>query len=502
MAASGSAIGLGNVVFFPANAYRFGGGSFYLPYLLALLVVGVPLLIVELGLGREHRRAYPGALRKAAGGTGEFLGWWALFNTGFIALCYVAILGWVVGMLVGSLGPLWEPSTALTGFDAERLANPRGFFYRMISRPAPLLFIALIWAANLWIVRRGAAGIERAVRVFVPAMWILMFLLLIRGVTLPGGVDGVWYLFTPDPAVLSDVEVWRGAISQIFFTISIGFGVMTAYGAYLPERGSQTTQAVLVSFLNCGFEYVAGIAVFAILFAFAVVPQASTIAMTFFIAPEGIGQLPGGPPVVTSFGVLFFLLLLLAGLSSSVSMVEALVAALREKFDLHRGATTTAICTAGILGSWVFALPHVVDPQLHGHGTLGMTLFDLIDHWAFDYGLLLVGLSQALLLARHRRIERLRRSLDARSPRKLGPAFDILVGRVIPVLLTALLVWSLVAEVRAGLYGADATFADGWSRLATVAPGAALLLWLTVPTGLAILLTRWPPVPRTRRSQP
>ncbi len=104
-AASGSAIGLGNIVFFPANAYRYGGGAFYLPYLVALVSVGIPLLILELGLGHQERKAFPAALRQVAGPRGEFLGWWALANTTFITLYYVAILGCVVGTFLGALGP-------------------------------------------------------------------------------------------------------------------------------------------------------------------------------------------------------------------------------------------------------------------------------------------------------------------------------------------------------------------------------------------------------------
>ncbi|MEM8931591.1 MAG: sodium-dependent transporter, partial [Acidobacteriota bacterium] len=111
-AASGSAIGLGNVVFFPANAYRYGGGGFYLPYLVALVVVGIPLLALELGLGHQQRCAYPAALGRLAGRRGEMLGWWALVNTTAITLYYVAILSWVGGMLIGSVGPLWQEATA------------------------------------------------------------------------------------------------------------------------------------------------------------------------------------------------------------------------------------------------------------------------------------------------------------------------------------------------------------------------------------------------------
>ena len=184
-AASGSAIGLGNIVFFPANAYRFGGGGFYLPYLVALLTIGIPLLVLELALGHQQRRAYPASLRQVAGKRGEFLGWWALANTTAITVYYVAILGWVVGMFFGALGPLWEPNSELPRFAASSLPNPTGYFFGLLSGWGPTLFVVGVWCANALMVRRGTETIERAVKIFVPLMWILMALLVVRGLTLP-----------------------------------------------------------------------------------------------------------------------------------------------------------------------------------------------------------------------------------------------------------------------------------------------------------------------------
>ncbi len=491
LAASGSAIGLGNVVFFPANAYRFGGGGFYLPYLLALLVVGLPLMVLELGPGHQQRKAYPLALGRVAGRRGELLGWWALANTTLLTLYYVAILSWVGGMLLGSLGPLWRPSTSLEGFAVESLANPGGFFFSLLSSWRPLGFVLVVWGLNAWVVRRGAASIEGAVRIFVPMMWVLMVLLAVRGLSLDGGVDGMWRLFEPELAAMGRVEVWQGAVSQIFFSLSIGFGVMTTYASYLPRRSDPANGAMVISMLNCAFELVAGLALFALLFVFATVPQASTLSMTFFVLPQGIGQLPGGEGVVASFGVLFFLLLLLAGISSTVSLVESVVAALIDKLGWRRSRVVPAFCALGALGSVAFVLPQVVDPALANDGTLGLTLLDLLDHWVFGYGLLVVGFCQCLLLGRLARIRPLRRGVEAVSRWPLGRPFEILVGWVIPALLAAILCWALWGELRDGLYGSayGPNFAPGW-RWLKAAPLGALAVWLLLPLGSALLLTR------------
>ncbi len=491
LAASGSAIGLGNVVFFPANAYRFGGGGFYLPYLLALLLVGLPLMAVELGLGHQQRRAYPAALRQVAGRRGEWLGWWALVNTSLLTLYYVAILAWVMGMLVGSLGPLWTPMTALGDFSVGELANPSGFFFAMLASYRPLLFIVVVWGLNGWVVWRGPASIERAARIVVPLMWLLMVLLALRGVTLPGGEQGVWDLFVPDYRAMGELAVWQGAVSQIFFTLSIGFGVMTTYGSYLPRRSDQANNALLISLLNCSFEVIAGIAIFSLLFVFATVPQASTLAMTFFIVPLGIGQLPGGGGVAASFGVLFFSLLLLAGLSSTVSLVESVVCALRDKLGFDRRRVVLVLCSLGAVGSCCFVLPQVVDPRITNNGTLGLTLLDLLDHWVFGYGLLVVGLAQCLVLGQSGRVTEIRRRMNAQSRWRLGRWFDHLIGVGIPLVLATLLLGGVVGEVRGGLYGGSygENYGAGWGIL-RLAPLGMLVGWLAIPAGVAWLLTR------------
>ncbi|TNF70607.1 MAG: sodium-dependent transporter [Acidobacteria bacterium] len=491
LAASGSAIGLGNVVFFSANAYRFGGGAFYLPYLLALMVIGIPLMILELGLGHQERRAFPQALQRVAGNKGELLGWWALANTGLIALYYVAILGWVVGMFFGSMGALWESTFPTPGFAADELPNPYGYFFHLLSSWKPVLFVGLVWLANGWIVRRGTRSIERAVRVFVPLMWVLMLVLVVRGLTLAGGPQGVWYLFTPDLRLMREVSVWQGAFSQIFFTLSLGFGVMTAYASYLPPKSDQTNNAVVISCLNCGFEYIAGVAVFAILFVFAAVPQASTISMMFFIVPQGIAQLPGGGPVVIGFGLLFFLLLLLAGLSSTVSLVESLASALIDKFRFSRRRVVVGICGFGAAGSCLFALPHVVDPAIVNDGTLGLTLLDLVDHWAFNYGLLVVGLSECLLIGWVFGVDRIRRRINSSSVWRLGRWYNWQIRWLIPGAILVVLASSAWQELSAGLYGSSyaANFAAAWRWLAA-SPKFVLLFWLIVPLLVAWLLTK------------
>lgn len=490
LAASGSAIGLGNIVFFAANAYRFGGGAFYLPYIIALFVIGIPVMILEFGLGSFSGRAFPESLFRIAGKRGEFVGWCANLNASFLTMYYITILSWVLGMLVGSFGSLWEASTAVPAFDMARgdLPNPVAYFFNMLSTWRPILYVAIVWILNALIVRKGVESIEPATKVFVPLMWAFMIILIIRGLTLENGMQGVLLLFTPNFSVMKDPEVWQGAFSQIFFTLSLGFGIMTAYASYLPKKSDLTQNSVITSLLNCSFEYIAGLAIFAILFAFAIVPQASTLAMTFFIVPRGISEFPQGSVAV--FGVMFFALLLLAGLTSSVSLVEALVSAMRDKFRWSRKKTVGVAAAIGFVGSVCFALPQVINPGLENDGTLGLTLLDLIDHWVFSYGLLTIGLLQCLLVGWVMGPDKIREHLNEHSRIKLGVWFDVLIKYVIPALLIFVLGYSLVGEFSNGLYGMSygENYAPEWQGLRMV-PVIVLLIWFGVTTGLAWLLT-------------
>ena len=483
LAASGSAIGLGNIVFFSANAYRFGAGAFYIPYLVALLVVGIPVMVLEFGLGHHCRRAFPESMHQTCGRLGEFVGWFAVVNATFISFYYVTILAWVVGMGLGAFGDLWKPSVPVAAVELAEgaLQNPVAFFFDLISSWSCVLFVVFVWVINAVICLRGARGIEAAVKLIVPAMWLMMLAFIVRGVTLPDGANGIFMLFTPDFSVMSDPEVWQGAFSQIFFTLSLGFGIMTAYASYLPKDADQVNNGLMVAFLNCSFEYVAGIAVFCLLFAFAVLPKASTIAMMFFVVPSGIAQFPTGVAVV---GVLFFGLLLIAGLSSSISLVEALVSAVIDKFGVRRRRAVVVYCLIGALGSTVFALPVVIDKGLDSNGTLGLTLLDLMDHWAFSYGLLIVGLLECVLLGWAFGVAKLRAAINATSSFTLGPWYDWLIKFVVPAALVLLIGRGVLQEIETGFYGGSMEL-GGWSLL----PVLAFLAWLVGGGGVSLFLT-------------
>ncbi len=485
LAASGSAIGLGNIVFFSANAYAYGGGAFYLPYFIALFVLGIPVMIAEFGLGTMTGRAFPEALYRVAGKKGEFVGWWSLGSALFITMYYITLLGWAVGMLFGSLGSLFEAGQTAPFAPMQEptaAASAQVFFFDLIATWWPVLGVVLVWGLNMLILWRGTETIEKAVRIFLPLMWVFMIGLVIRGLTLEGGFDGVLYLFTPDLSGIADPAVWKGAFAQIFFSLSLGLGTMTAYASYLPKDADQTNNSLLVSFLNCGFEFIAGVAIFALLFAFAINPGGgSTLTISFFAIPQGISEFPWG---VQFFGVFFFLLFLMAGLSSSISLIESPASALIDKLQISRGKVLTMIAVPGVLGSLCFALPTIIDPGLSGNGTLGLTLLDVLDHWAFNYSLLTVGFLECLLIGWVLGADNLRRAVNRHSTFHLGRWFNVLIKYVAPLLLGTVIIWNLIGEFTGPLYGAG-PWLEGYGWI----PVAIPFIWLLGTLAMAAYLT-------------
>ena len=486
LAASGSAIGLGNIVFFASNAYQYGGGAFYLPYFIALFVLGIPVMITEFSLGTMTGRSIPMALSRLVGKKGEIVGRWSLSSALFITMYYIAILGWAFCMMVGAIFGLMEPG-APAPFEpfAEPSADPNAtaYFFGLLASWWPMLAVLVIWALTLTALWKGTETIERVVRVAVPLMWVFMIILIVRGVTLPGGTDGVLYLFTPDLAGIAQPDVWKGAFSQMFFSLSLGLGTMTAYASYLPKDSDQVNNSFMVSLLNCGFEYIAGIAIFSMLFAFALNPVGGTLSLSFFAIPQGISAFPFA---VKLFGFSFFLLMVMAGVTSAISLVEGMASAVIDKTGTSRAAALTMVAVPGIIGAVITTLPFVVDPSLGGNGTVGLNFLDILDHWAFGYSLLAVGLIECVLLGWVFGADKLRAFVNEHSKLKLGAWFDVLIKYLIPAVLGTVLVWNLAID----LFGADGLYGSGYP-LGSVSwfPIVIPLVWILGTLGLATFLT-------------
>ncbi|MHC5053986.1 MAG: sodium-dependent transporter [Planctomycetota bacterium] len=453
MAAIGSAVGLGNVWRFPAVAYANGGGAFFIPYFVALLTAGIPLLILEFSIGQMMQGSAPQSLRKLNKNF-EWVGWFALLVGTVISVYYAIIMAYSWNYLWYSVtGTPWSAGGA--GTEGAFFENT---FLRLSTAPGEMwgvrwpivLGLALTWSAVFLIIYKGVHRVGKIVLVTVPLPWVILLILAIRGLTLEGASAGIEYYLRPEWSALKKPSTWLAAYSQIFFSLTIGFGVMIAYASYRPRKADVTNSAFITSFANCLTSFLAGFVVFSVLGFLAFkngMPVKSVVnggaGLAFVTYPAAITKMGDlgwiWPPVI---GVLFFVALLTLGIDSLFSLVEAIGAGFHDRYPrVKRVHVAGAMCG----GAFLLGLPFC----MRG----GIAWLDLFDHWANDYGLAVVGLLQCMLVSYFFAGHRIRDFANDVSEIKLSGWWDLCIRVVTPVVLAYLLGSKLFGEF-ADPYGA------------------------------------------------
>ncbi|MCQ6553500.1 sodium-dependent transporter [Streptomyces sp. C10-9-1] len=475
LAAIGSAVGLGNIWRFPAIAYGNGGGAFLLPYLVALLTAGIPLLIMEYSIGRKYRMSPPAALRRMSRPV-EAIGWWQVVISFVIATYYAVIIAWAVRYVGFSFGQQWgDDPEAFLFADFLRAPDTPGFMDGYV--PGIVWPLIAVWIVVLVILAFGVRrGIERANKLFIPLLAVLFVALVIRSLTLDGAAAGLDALFSPDWSELGNGSVWVAAYGQIFFSLSIGFGIMVTYASYLGRRADLTGSAMVAGFANSSFEILAGIGVFATLGYLATAAGVGVdevagagIGLAFVAFPAVISEMPLGG----LFGVLFFCSLVIAGLSSLISIVQVVVSAVQDRTGMRR---MPAVFGVGGLVALVSILFFPTES--------GIFLLDASDHFINQYGIALASLVALVVIAWVlRQLPALQQNADATSAIRLGHWWRICLGVITPLVLGWMMVDSLRAEFEENYEGYSTGFllSAGWS----VAIGALLV-------GVILTLMPWP----------
>lgn len=470
LAAVGSAIGLGNIWRFSYMAYSHGGGAFLIPYLTALFTAGIPLLILEFGMGHERIGSAPLACAKIRKNW-EWLGWWAVVLVMFgIELYYSTIISWCLNFFVLSMNLGWgdDPNTF---FFKEFLAMSEDPLKIGNIRIPILLGLAVVWFINWVIVYRGIQkGIELANKIFMPLLFLLTAFLVFWSLTLDGAMMGIKAYLTPDFSILSRPQVWIDAYSQIFFTLSLGFGIMIAYASYLPEDSNITKYAVLTGFINSGYSIFAGFAVFSVLGFMATSQQQpisevvkESIGLAFVAYPKAVSIMPGGE----IFGAIFFLCLCVAGFSSSISILEAFTSAVIDKFELNRKRVVTLLCIAGFAGSIIFSTQ------------AGLVWLDILDHIITHFGLIVIGVCECILVGWLFKLEILKNHINRISSIQLGLGWKMLIKYFVPIALGIILIGDLISEFEKpyGGYTWTSIFLIGWDWfLLTLVAG----IWISI----------------------
>ncbi len=328
-AAVGSAVGLGNIWQFPFQTGKNGGAAFLVVYLLAVFLIGFPTILAEFVIGRRSKRNAITAFRELGFANWEFAGGLGVFTSLVTLAFYSVVGGWVIRYVIGSLTGAYFGS-------AET-------YFGTVSAGLPAVgFHALFMIITIGVVAFGVAdGIERATKVMIPAIIVLLVALAVWAATLNGAGAGYDYYLTPDFGTIAANagSIIPAAVGQAFFTLSLGFGVMIAYASYLGEDDSLPADGGTILVLNTIVGLLAGFVVFPILFSLGVKPGEGGLGAAFISLAGAFGQLPAGRVL----GVVFFIVLFFAALSSSISLLEAPVSYVVDNYDYSRRSVAAGL---------------------------------------------------------------------------------------------------------------------------------------------------------------
>jgi neurotransmitter:Na+ symporter, NSS family len=385
LAATGSAVGLGNIWRFPYMTSDNGGSAFVLVYLACIALIGLPILIAEILIGRHGRMSPVNSISHAAAAEGSARGWagigWIGMLAGVLILSFYSVVaGWTLHYSWLYLGQL---------FGGSGIADPSETFGNLLGNAGELTFWhALFMLMTVAVVAFGVEkGLERAVKFLMPALFLMLLILLGYGMTTGNFGQAVSFLFTPDFSKISG-GVFLAAMGQAFFSLSLGMCTMMTYGAYLPRNISIPRIAGTVALADTGVALLAGLAIFPIVITFIGTPTGGGPGLIFTSLPLAFNQ------IGVVFGLLFFVLLSVAAWTSSISLLEPATAYLVERTPLSRKAA--ALSVAG--GTWIIGLASVLSFNHWSEIRIaGLGIMDAIETFSNDFLLPLGGLLTALL---------------------------------------------------------------------------------------------------------
>jgi len=332
-AVAGSAVGLGNIWKFPYITGVYGGGAFVLVYLLCIVLIGLPIVLSEFIIGRKAQKNAIGSFKELAPGTYWFVpGLMGIVAAFMILAFYGVVAGWTMEYLFKAV------TNSFVGKNPADLEGMFGGFISQIARP--IFWQVIFMSLTCWIVLAGIkGGIEKASKLLMPVLLLIIIVLDIRAVTLPGAEAGLSFLFKPDFSKLTGEGILN-ALGHAFFSLSLGMGTLITYSSYMSKKENLATTAVQVTIADTGIALLAGVAIFPAVFAFGIEPGAGP-GLVFITLPNVFLQMPGG----YFFCIMFFLLLTVAALTSSISILEVVVAYFVEELKLSRraGAIMAAI---------------------------------------------------------------------------------------------------------------------------------------------------------------
>lgn len=429
LAMIGSAVGLGNIWRFPNVLYSNGGGSFMIPYIVSLFLLGISFVLVEYAVGYKFKTSLSKILYTINNKL-EHVAWFVLTVVFLITTYYICVVGWDLIYLVLSFTKAWgaNPDTYFTQNVLHATDSITGI---MTIVPAILASIVFIWFTAWAIIRTNLNdGIGRVSKILLPLLCIIVIIIVGYSLTLPGASTGYSQIFHPQWSVLSDPDVWLAAFGQIVFSLSLGMAIALTYASYLPEGSKLVDNAIIVAFSNSGFEVFNSIGIFSILgfmalstglpfnelvtegtgLAFVVFPQVFNIMHSSFLGP------------------LFFLCIFFAGITSIIALLEGVCYSISEKFNYSRKKSATIVCIVGVCVSSIFAT---------GSGSYILGIFDAFLN---NFALLFAVLLECLIFGWIYDFDELIATLNEHSRIKVGKLWKIVIKFILPICI--FLLWS------------------------------------------------------------
>ena len=382
-AAVGSAVGLGNIWRFPYVTGKYGGGAFLIIYLGIVAVIGLPLMLNELVIGREAKQDAIGSFKKLDPKRPFYIsGVLGVLSAFFILSYYGVVAGWTLEYIFASI------TNKFVGQSSEGIANMFGSF---ISDPyRPIMWQIIFMAITGLVVSTGIEkGIEKVAKIMVPLLLVLIIILDIRALSLPNSMEGLKFLFKPDFSII-DRRVVLAALGHAFYSLSLGMGIMITYGSYIGDKENLGKMALQISIADTIIALLSGIAIFPAVFAYGLNPGEGP-GLVFTTLPNVFNQMPGG----YFFSIMFFALLALAALTSTISLLEVVVAFLVDSLKIVRKKASilafTSITTVGLFAS-------LSNGPLSGKVFFGNNFFDFLDVATANYFLTTAALISVIFV--------------------------------------------------------------------------------------------------------
>ena len=455
LACVGAAVGLGDSLRFPGLCAKYGGGTFMLIYIVALLLIGIPVLNAEIALGRKLRAGAPkcmASLHKR----GEALGWASCFNSLGVAVLYAAMLGWIITMLI-KIVPLCKNATSMT-----RAQTGEYFFDGVLNGFSPLVLVCITvaWILMYLCLKNGADSLSKTAKFTVLIPVVLLTVMAVRGLIYSNSGRALYALFVPDFKALADAELWLSAVGQVFFSLSVLVGIMPAYGAYLPDGESVFKDSLIIALSDFFVSVLSSIVLFTTLYGCGLEGEFSSsgIVTAFMVYPIALTQLFGGgyPALNAVAGVLFYASLGMMALQSSASMVEAVANPLADKFSLDKKRLLRAISIIGAGICLIFST------------NLGPVVLDIADHFLNYFNILLLGAIECALLGINAKKINLVSEINRFSGKMRMPRapFVFSLKYLSPAVLSVLFAWGIyhLFFIDRGIYGGYQVWAQvlGW----------------------------------------